>query len=316
MIVSSIVNQSPYVSGIVLLDKPTDSSSHQAMQNVKKIFRVKKAGHTGSLDPIATGLLPICLGHATKFSQFLLNADKSYVVTATLGIETTTGDREGEIIAQHPVPSLTPEICEKHLTHFRGNISQVPSMYSALKHQGKPLYLLARQGIEVERTERAITVYEANLLSLSSDEFQLFIHCSKGTYIRTLITDLGRMLGCGAHVKELRRVSCGPYHEQDMVTLATLKECDFPNLETHLLPIDSALTHFPAVKFNDSMWYHLSRGQAVRIADLPTEEGLVRLYNITTQQFVGVGAITPDFRVAPKRLLNSLDLGNPVASSS
>lgn len=312
MAVNSVVTPLAPLNGIVLLDKPIDFSSNQALQKVKRIFRTKKAGHTGSLDPIATGLLPICLGAATKFSQFLLNSDKSYVVTATLGIETETGDREGEIVAHSPIPTLTPEIIETHLTHFRGNISQIPSMYSALKHQGKPLYLLARQGIEIERPARPITIYEANLLSLSQDEMQLFIHCSKGTYIRTFITDLGKSLGCGAHVKDLRRVSCGPYQEPDMLTLSQLEAMDsLKDLHAYLRPTDSALNHFPAVTLNDSLWYHLSRGQSVRVSDLPADEGLVRLYTHThTQQFVGIGMITPDFKIAPKRLLNSSDLAS------
>jgi len=186
------------VDGILLLDKPLNASSNQALQVVKKLYHARKAGHTGSLDPLATGMLPICFGEATKFSKFLLNANKVYQCTARLGVSTETGDSEGEVIRTSEVPSLTAAEIETVLEKFRGDIQQIPSMYSAIKYQGQPLYKLARQGKTVERQARDIKMYELTCLNYHETELELHIHCSKGTYVRTLVEDIGNALGCGA----------------------------------------------------------------------------------------------------------------------
>jgi len=211
------------VYGIVLLNKPVGVSSHQASQQVKHIFDAKKAGHTGSLDVLASGLLPVCLGKATKWSQCLLNADKCYFVTAKLGERTTTGDIEGEVIESIPVKDIDCERLENVLSQFRGTIQQVPPMFSALKYRGVPLYKLARQGISIERQARTIHIYELDLTNFRENYFSLQVHCSKGTYIRTLVEDIGSALGCGAHVTELIRTGIGTYHISQAVTLDTLK---------------------------------------------------------------------------------------------
>lgn len=210
------------INGILLLDKPYEMSSNHALQAVKRIYFAQKAGHTGALDPLATGMLPICLGEGTKFSQFLLDTDKTYIVTAKLGVRTTTSDADGEIVAEKPV-NVSQEQLDIALDSFRGTTQQVPSMYSALKYQGQPLYKYAREGIEVPRVSRDITVYKLDLLRFVDDEVDLEIHVSKGTYIRTIIDDLGEMLGCGAHVADLRRVTVGSYPREKMVTIEQLE---------------------------------------------------------------------------------------------
>jgi len=194
------------VDGIVLLDKPIGLSSNQALQRVRRLFRAARAGHTGALDPLATGMLPLCLGEATKFSQFLLDADKRYITCIQLGKGTTTGDREGDVLTDLPVPELTDEALESVLNRFRGEIEQIPPMYSALKHEGKPLYEYARQGIVIERKRRQVTIADLTLVSRTADTLTLDIRCSKGTYIRTVGEDIGEMLGCGAHLHSLHRV--------------------------------------------------------------------------------------------------------------
>ena len=211
-----------FIDGIVLLDKDTGMSSNFALQRVKRFFNANKAGHTGALDPLATGMLPICLGEATKFSQHLLDSDKRYLVTAKLGQRTDTSDSDGEVVQTRPV-NVTQALLDEKLAFFRGTTQQIPSMYSALKYQGQPLYKYAREGIEVPRESRPITVFELNFIKLEGDELTLDIHCSKGTYIRTIIDDLGEMLGCGAHVVMLRRTQVAEYPYEKMVTLAQLE---------------------------------------------------------------------------------------------
>ncbi|MGL5366232.1 MAG: tRNA pseudouridine(55) synthase TruB, partial [Plesiomonas shigelloides] len=206
------------VHGILLLDKPQGITSNDALQKVKRLYNANKAGHTGALDPLATGMLPICLGEATKFSQYLLDSDKRYRVIAKLGQRTDTSDSDGEVIQERPV-QVTAEQLDEALTHFRGDLQQIPSMYSALKYEGKPLYEYARQGIEVPRESRPITVYELTLIRFEGDEVELEVHCSKGTYIRTIVDDLGERLGCGAHVIYLRRLAVATYPMERMVTL-------------------------------------------------------------------------------------------------
>ena len=210
------------IDGVIILDKPKGITSNRALQRVKRIFNAKKAGHTGSLDPIATGILPICFGKSTKLSNLLLNADKSYIVTARLGIRTDTMDADGKIIASDVVPELSLQDIENYLMQFVGDIEQIPPMYSALKYHGKPLYKLARQGIEVELKPRLVKIYSIKLIAFSNEQVHFEVSCSKGTYIRTLVDDLGLKIGCGAHVVDLRRVSLGPYVITDAVTFDQL----------------------------------------------------------------------------------------------
>jgi len=231
------------VNGILLLDKPKGITSNAALQMAKRLFKARKAGHSGSLDPIATGLLPICFGAATKCAGFLLDSDKHYQTTALLGIQTDTGDIEGNILNERPVPALAPETLEKILAAFRGPLSQIPPMYSAIKHQGQPLYKLARQGIVIEREPRAIVIHELSLLDYANHQLRLEIRATKGTYVRTLVEDIGEALGCGAHVVELRRLGTGPYAADQMLPFETLmKTVDQEGLEgldQHLLPFET-----------------------------------------------------------------------------
>ena len=294
------------VNGILLLDKPAGMSSNAVLQRVKRLFFAKKAGHTGSLDPIATGLLPICLGEATKVSGYQLNADKGYQVTIKLGQTTTTGDIEGEVVQTWRVPVLTSAQLEPVLASFVGEIEQIPPMYSALKKDGQPLYKLARQGIEVERKPRPITIYSIKLLGIRKDEIDLEVICSKGTYIRTLAEDIGERLACGGHVKVLRRILSGEFKIDAAVTLEQLDEirdqAPVEALDELLLPMDSVMQDFAAVNLNLEMARYIRQGQAVLVPKAPTE-GLVRLY-AGENEFLGIGHILEDGRVAPKRLIN------------
>ncbi len=292
------------VSGVLLLDKPVGWTSNAALQAVKHLYQAAKAGHTGSLDPLASGLLPICLGEATKLSGFLLNADKGYRFTCRLGVTTTTGDAEGEVVAVRPVGPLSRESMEAALRRFVGTIRQIPPMYSALKHNGQPLYKLARKGMEVERAPREVTVRELHLLRLDDEEFECELRCSKGTYVRTLATDLGEILGCGAHVTALRRTVVEPFDAARMVTLESLREWaeqGLAVLDTKLLPSDSAVTQWPAVRVGGDAAFYLRQGQPVLAPRAPSQ-GWVRLYQ-DEQRFFGIGEILDDGRVAPRRLL-------------
>ncbi|MFO7592669.1 MAG: tRNA pseudouridine(55) synthase TruB [Pseudomonadota bacterium] len=293
------------VNGILLLDKPVGITSNAALQEVKRLFYAAKAGHTGNLDPLASGMLPICLGEATKLSAYLLDADKVYIGGCKLGVRTTTADAEGEILETREVPALTEAQIDEVLERFRGEIEQIPPMHSAIKQNGQPLYKLARQGIEVERKPRRVTIYELKLTQLEGDELELYIHCSKGTYIRTLVEDLGEALGCGAHLSRLRRTRVGPFQEEGMVTLDTLREEaeeGTESLDRFLLPLDHALGDYPEVKLSESSLFYVRQGQAVQVAQAPTE-GWVRLFD-SAGGFVGVGAVLDDGRIAPKRLIN------------
>jgi len=300
------------VTGILLLDKPAGLSSNEALQRVKRLYQARKAGHTGSLDPLATGLLPCCLGDSTKFSSFLLDADKRYRVRVRLGQTTTTGDAEGELIDERPVPGdLDAERLRAVLEGFLGTIEQLPPMYSAVKHQGQRLYKLARQGVEVERTPRQIDIHALELLAIELPEIALDVHCSKGTYVRTLAEDIGKVLGCGAHVSALRRTGVGPYVESveapfvTMEQIENLLDSDLPDplaqLDALLLGLDSALGHWPALRLSADTAFYLAQGQAVLVPRAPTE-GLVRLYD-PSERFLGVGTILDDGRVQPKRLI-------------
>lgn len=296
-------NPKRIVHGILLLDKPGNITSNMALQKIKHLYAARKAGHTGSLDPLATGMLPICFGEATKFSQFLLEADKRYYVVAKLGIKTATGDAEGEVISQRPVAEFSSARLMEVLANFRGEISQIPSMYSALKHQGKPLYELARQGITIERSARKVQIYELKPLARTPDTLTLEIACSKGTYIRTLAEDLGEALGCGAHVIELRRLSTASYQEQEMITVEKLEASanNFAELDKYLLPIDSALRSLPLLTVSEAAAFYLLRGQAI-ISPLAPKEGFVRLW-LNDQRFLGIGEILSDGRVTPRKLI-------------
>jgi len=294
------------ISGILLLDKPLGLSSNGALQRVKRIYRAAKAGHTGSLDPLATGLLPVCLGSATKISAFLLDADKRYRVRVRLGEVTSTADAEGEVIRTAPTDGVTEAALRTALEGFLGTISQLPPMYSAVKHQGERLYKLARQGIEVERQPREVTIFGIELLEFALPEVEIDVHCSKGTYVRTLAEDLGEVLGCGGHVIALRRSGVGPYVETagpfvTMDQLEALGEDDFAALDGLLLSQDSALGHWPEVRLSEDACFYLRQGQAVLVPRAPTE-GLVRLYD-PSRRFIGVGEILDDGMVQPKRLL-------------
>lgn len=297
------------INGILLLDKPIDMSSNGALQRVKWLFTAKKAGHTGSLDPLATGMLPLCFGEATKFSQFLLESDKVYEVVAQLGERTLTGDSEGEVIETRPVPALSSESLEAVLEKFRGLISQVPPMFSALKHQGRPLYELARQGIEIERPSREVTIHSLTVLShdAEANTLSLRVHCTKGTYVRTLVEDIGQVIGCGAHVIELRRTSVTPYQDKRMYTLGELENIleseGVAGLKACLLPVQTSVAGFPVVTLSTSATFYLRQGQSVR-TQLPINTPFVQLFS-DNQQFLGVGEVMPDGRVKPQRLLNS-----------
>ncbi len=304
------------INGVLLLDKPYELSSNHALQTVKRIYFAQKAGHTGALDPLATGMLPICLGEGTKFSQYLLDTDKTYQVTAKLGIRTTTSDAAGEVVSQKKV-HVSAEQLNVALDTFRGTTQQVPSMYSALKYQGKPLYKYAREGIEVPREARDITVFKLQLLRFEGDEVELAIHVSKGTYIRTIIDDLGELLGCGAHVSELRRTAVGNYPIDKMVTLeeletllkeATAKEITPSTLlDPLLLPMQSAVDGMPCVYVDDMSANFLRHGNPVQAYNAPSD-GSVQVYVGDNEQdinaeFIGVGVINDDGLVAPKRIV-------------
>lgn len=296
------------INGILLLDKPQGLTSNAALQQVKRLMNARKAGHTGSLDPLATGMLPICFGEATKFSHYLLNADKTYEVTAQLGSRTTTADAEGEIIETRPVADYSLDFIEQCLAKFRGPIEQIPSMYSALKHNGQPLYKLARQGIDIERKSRPVEIFTLQLLEQQPTQLRLFVHCSKGTYVRNLVEDLGETLGCGAHVLQLRRLSVGPYEEQQMITLEQVQqyvEHKDARLVISILPVDTSVAHWPIVQLSESAAFYIRNGQAVRVAEVACKEGWVRLMN-EAMQFLGVGEILDDGRIAPRRLVQKV----------
>ncbi|MCG6862439.1 MAG: tRNA pseudouridine(55) synthase TruB [Chromatiaceae bacterium] len=295
------------VSGILLLDKPQGMTSNDALQRVKRLYKAAKAGHTGSLDPLATGLLPVCLGGATKFSSFLLDADKRYRVRVRLGITTTTADAEGEVIRTESADRVREQDLRTALKSFLGPIEQLPPMYSAVKHKGERLYKLARRGIEVERTPRVVNIIRLELRGFEPPELEMDVHCSKGTYVRTLAADLGEVLGCGGHVIALRRTGVGPYVESE-IGFVTLEEVerqaateDMDVLDALLLPLESALGHWPPVRLSEDAAFYLRQGQAVLVPQAPTQ-GLVRLYD-PSQKFIGVGCILDDGKVQPKRLL-------------
>ncbi len=292
------------VNGIVVLDKAQGLSSNAALQQVKRLYEANKAGHTGSLDPLATGVLPLCLGEATKVSQFLLDSDKKYRARIKLGERTDSGDSAGAVIERSDSTSIGRQAVENALEQFRGTISQVPPMYSALKVDGVPLYKLARKGKEVERESRQITIYSIELTIFEDSEIELEVACSKGTYIRTIADDLGQILGCGAHIVALRRTQAGVFTEQDCVKrefLESEKErAGLEAIDQLLIPMDSAIDDLPVVVLPSSTALCIRNGQSVLVRHLP-EAGLVRLYD--EEQFIGIGCIDDDGKVAPRRLI-------------
>jgi len=304
------------IDGVFLLDKPGGISSNGALQRVKRLYGAAKAGHTGALDPLATGMLPICLGEATKYSQFLLDSDKRYRTTARLGVRTDSSDADGQVIETKPVPNdLTRARIEALLEqHFSGEIEQVPSIYSALKLNGQPLYKLARQGVEVEVKPRRVRIHEIKLLDLRADELDLEVYCSKGTYIRSIVEDLGQMLGCGAHVGRLRRLETGPYREAMMMTLEQLQalaeprdgddqECIQARLDQVLLPPWTAVSSLPALELSADQAQALQCGQGC--SALFEQRGQVRLFIAGTETFIGVGEVSDEGLLKPKRLMST-----------
>ncbi|GAA0355606.1 tRNA pseudouridine(55) synthase TruB [Bowmanella denitrificans] len=299
------------VNGIFLLNKPLGGSSNQVMQQVRWLFGAAKAGHTGALDPLATGMLPICLGEATKFSQFLLDADKTYRVTAKLGIRTSTSDADGEVVETRPV-NVTEAQVHQAVMGFKGKSKQVPSMFSALKYQGKPLYYYARQGIEVPREARDIEIFDIQISRFDKDEVDMQVHCSKGTYIRSLVDDLGQLLGCGAYVTMLDRVQVANYPVDNMMGLdelqALAEECrdgesvNYQALDALLLPMDTAVAALPAVRVKTEKLAYFSNGNPVQ-ADTADLTGQVRAYAEEDGRFLGVAEVEQPGRLAPRRLV-------------
>jgi len=299
-------NKGRAIDGIVVLNKGRGLSSNKALQQVKHLYEARKAGHTGSLDPLATGVLPLCLGEATKVSQYLLDSDKGYRARIKLGVRTDSGDSEGEVLEEHDVSGIDRKVVEAALERFRGDIQQLPPMYSALKKDGVPLYKLARQGKTVEREPRAVTIYSIGLTAFEGDELEIEVECSKGTYIRTIADDLGQALACGAHIIALHRTRAGAFTEQDCVGVETLiqvkEDKGLQGLDQFLIAMDEAVADFPAVELPEITAGFVKNGQAVLVQHLPAE-GLVRLYE--EEQFIGIGCIDDEGKVAPKRLIVS-----------
>jgi tRNA pseudouridine55 synthase len=304
------------VNGIILLNKGLGLSSNHALQQVKRMFNAAKAGHTGALDPLATGMLPICLGEATKFSQFLLDTDKTYQVTAKLGVRTTTSDADGEIVETLPVNVTQTQLfaaCEQ----FKGPIKQVPSMFSALKHQGKPLYFYARQGIDIPREARDITIFSLSIDRFAADEVDMTVHSSKGTYIRSLVDDIGQVLGCGAYVSKLHRTQVTDYPAEKMLTMESLQalrnEIDseanvlddqtFTVMDQLLMPMDSAVKTLDSAELDPIAEGFFRNGNPVNFVGTThyPEDYLIRAYSKDSGLFLGVGFIDSDGKLAPKR---------------
>lgn len=287
--------------GILLLNKPTGLSSNRVLQKAKRILNAEKAGHTGCLDPLASGMLPICLGEATKFSRFFIEEDKRYLVEARLGVTTTTGDAEGDILCEKTVPHFSREEIEQAILRFVGTQSQVPPMYSAVKHNGKPLYKLARRGIEIPRKERTITIHELTLNEHDNERLVMTVTCSKGTYIRTLVEDLGHYLGCGAYVTVLHRLWVAPFQDYSMVSLEQLDKQDNINSQ-HLISISDILSKMlPAMTLSPDAATRFCRGQVVNIEGENPLSPVMLLD--TSGDFMGIGEIAEN-RLTVMRLLS------------
>jgi tRNA pseudouridine55 synthase len=291
------------VHGILLLDKRLAVSSNQALQEVRRLFNANKAGHTGSLDPLATGLLPLCFGEATKVSGMMLDDDKRYAVTIQLGVMTDTGDAEGVILETKPVPELTLEQIHACLQHFTGAIEQVPPMYSALKHNGKKLYELAREGITIDRKARHITLYELKLVEFANDQLSLEVFCSKGTYIRSLAEDIGHYFGCGGTVTVLRRLQAGQFQLANAHTIEQLTAMTTEELQACLIAVDEPLQTIAPVQLSSEQATAIQYGQAIDFA--VQNQSSVRLYH--NGLFLGLGEMTLNGKLAPKKLFNLSD---------
>jgi tRNA pseudouridine55 synthase len=296
------------VNGVLLLDKPLGFSSNQALQKVKWLYSAAKAGHTGTLDPLATGLLPICLGEATKFAQYVTDADKTYFATIKLGATTTTGDAEGEVLTKLPV-NVTPAQFSAVCQQFIGEISQMPPMYSALKHEGRALYEYAREGVDIARQSRIIHISNIVVENFAADIAQITVACSKGTYIRTLAEDIGANLGCGAHLIGLRRTETAGYLLPNAITIEQLEAMPIDARETLLLPVDSAIAHLPKVILNADAAFYMMQGQAVWQAGKTylniSVGGDMRLYD-EQNNFLGLGFLQDGGKIAPKRLIQKI----------
>lgn len=290
------------IDGVLLLDKPLGFSSNQALQKVKWLYQAEKAGHTGTLDPLATGLLPICLGEATKFAQYLTDADKTYVANIRFGITTTTGDAEGDVLETRPV-DVKHDALLSTLNRFKGNVTQVPPMYSALKHEGKALYEYARAGVEIERKARDVTIKSIRLNQFDQNVAEITVTCSKGTYIRTLAEDIGEALGCGAHLIALRRTATAGYAIAKSVSVEALESMTTVERDQLLMPVDSAIDGLPKITLNDDAAYYLLQGQAVWLSGKIPDSDL-RLYD-EQDRFLGLGYLQSDGKIAPKRLLQT-----------
>lgn len=293
------------VDGLLLLNKPAGITSNQALQKVKRLLNAKKAGHTGSLDPAATGMLPLCFGEATKVCAYLLDADKVYRVTARLGIATDTGDADGKETATADVPTLDRLGWEKVLLQFRGDSKQVPPMYSALKKDGKRLYELARKGEVVHREPRDIRIYDIKLIEVSGKRLVFRVHCSKGTYVRSLVEDIARSVGTVAHTASLHRESVGDFRAEDMLDLSSAElaaESDPNGLRERLLPADTALAGWPQRQIDEEAAVRFTGGQAVPVETGRSATGRVRVYSDGGKQFLGVGELSGDGLVAPRRI--------------
>ena len=296
------------VDGILLLDKPLGRSSNSALQKIRYLFNAKKAGHTGSLDPLATGVLPICFGQASKVTPFLLDSNKRYRCTAQLGVTTTTGDKEGDELDVREVKPFTKDDIEKVLADYRGAIEQIPPMHSALKHNGQPLYKLARQGIEIERKVRHVNILELTLIEFTEDTITLDVHCSKGTYIRTLAQDIGEAMGFGAHLSMLRRTEVEPFDCSKLYTIEEIETLATENaLSDILLPIDTALLEFPSIQLNDKEVALICNGIKITREETPEAE-MIRLYS-KQNEFLGIGkhALSDSGKnmLVPRRLMNT-----------
>lgn len=289
------------LDGVLLFDKPLELSSNTALQKVRRLFQAEKAGHTGTLDPLASGLLPICFGEATKFSMGLLDADKTYRATIRLGQTTTTGDAEGEILDTRPVNVTEAQVLEV-LQHFRGAIQQLPPMYSALKHQGKPLYEYIRKGETIERPTREVFIHDLEMARFGVNEIDIVVRCSKGTYVRTLGEDIGLALGCGGHLIALRRTSIAHFNIENAFTLQQLEAMDDQQKDACLMPVDCMLQEFPSLELDAVEVQRMAQGQRLGKA-LEVGDGKIRLYS--NGCFVGVGELSGT-RLAPSRLLSSI----------
>lgn len=289
------------IDGVLLFDKPLELSSNDALQKIRRLFHAEKAGHTGTLDPLATGLLPVCFGEATKFSNALLDADKSYTALLRLGQTTTTGDAEGEITAEHPVESTLSDI-EAVLTRFLGEIEQMPPMHSALKHQGKPLYEYIRKGITIERPLRTVVIHELVLNRFAGNEMEISVRCSKGTYVRTLAEDIGAVLGCGAHLTGLRRTAIAHFKLADGYDFEQLNEMSDAARDACVLPLVGLMPEIPRLQLDAMQVKRLAQGQRLGL-DTGLPDGRIGLYG--PDGFVGVG-LQEGRRISPVRLISGV----------